>query len=43
MIHPLRAVHCRAFVALALVLPAILLIGLEARRPSSARVFMLAM
>jgi hypothetical protein len=33
MIHPLRAVHCRAFVALALVLPAILFIGLGARRP----------
>ena len=34
MIQPLRAVHRRAFVALALVLPAILLIGLGARRPS---------
>jgi hypothetical protein len=34
MIQPLRAIHCRAFVALALVLPAILLIGLRARRPS---------
>ena len=33
MIQPLRAVHHRAFVALALVLPAILLIGLGARRP----------
>jgi hypothetical protein len=33
MIQPLRAVHRRAFVALALVLPAILLLGLEARRP----------
>jgi sirohydrochlorin ferrochelatase len=33
MIQPLRAVHRRAFVALALVLPAILLIGLGARRP----------
>ena len=33
MIQPLRAVHCRAFVALALVLPAILFIGLGARRP----------
>ena len=32
MIQPLRAVHRRAFVALALVLPAILLIGLGARR-----------
>ena len=30
MIQPLRAVHRRAFVALALVLPAILLIGLQA-------------
>ena len=33
MIQPLRALHRRAFVALALVLPAILLIGLGARRP----------
>ena len=33
MIQPLRAVHRRAFVALALVLPAILVIGLAARRP----------
>ena len=33
MIQPLRAVHRRAFVALALVLPTILLIGLGARRP----------
>jgi hypothetical protein len=33
MIQPLRAVHRRAFVALALVLPAILLIGLGARPP----------
>ena len=33
MIQPLRAVHRRAFVALALVLPAILLMGLGARRP----------
>ena len=33
MIQPLRAVHRRSFVALALVLPAILLIGLGARRP----------
>lgn len=33
MIQPLRAVHRRTFVALALVLPAILLIGLGARRP----------
>jgi len=33
MIQPLRTVHRRAFVALALVLPAILLMGLGARRP----------
>ena len=33
MIQPLRAVHRRAFVALALVLPSILLIGLGARGP----------
>ncbi len=33
MIQPLRVVHRRAFVALSLVLPAILLIGLGARRP----------
>ncbi len=33
MIQPLRAVHRCALVALALVLPAILLIGLGARRP----------
>jgi len=33
MIQPLRVVHRRAFVALSLVLPAILLIGIEARRP----------
>ncbi len=33
MIQPLRAVHRRAFVALALVLPATLLIGLGARHP----------
>lgn len=32
MIQPLRAAHRRAFVALALVLPAILLMGLGARR-----------
>ena len=32
MIQPLRVVHRRAFVALALVLPTILLIGLGARR-----------
>ena len=33
MIQPLRTVHRRAFVALAVVLPAILLLGLGARRP----------
>jgi hypothetical protein len=33
MIQPLRAVHRRAFVALAVMLPSILLIGLGARRP----------
>jgi len=33
MIQPLRTVHRRALVALALVLPAILLIGFGARRP----------
>jgi|SRR5579863_997479 len=33
MIQPLRVVHRRAFVALALILPAILLVGLGARRP----------
>ncbi len=33
MIQPLRAVHRRTFVALALVLPGILLIGIGARRP----------
>ena len=33
MIQPLRAVHRRAWVALALVLPAIVLIGLGARHP----------
>ena len=33
MIQALRVVHRRAFVVLALVLPAILLIGLGARRP----------
>src|SRR5258708_773411 len=33
MIQPLRAVHRRAFVALTLVLPAILVIGLGARHP----------
>lgn len=34
MIQPLRAVHRRTFIALAIVLPAIVLIGLGARRPS---------
>jgi hypothetical protein len=34
MIQPLRAVHRGAFVALALVLPMVLLIGLGARGPS---------
>jgi hypothetical protein len=33
MIQPLRTVHRRAFVGLALVLPAILLVGLAARHP----------
>ena len=33
MIQPLRTVHRRAFVALALVLPAVVLVGLGARRP----------
>src|SRR5438552_8855869 len=33
MIQPLRAVHRRAFIALSLVLPTILLIGLGARHP----------
>jgi hypothetical protein len=33
MIQPLRVVHRHAFVALALVLPTILLVGLGARRP----------
>ena len=33
MIQPLRAVHRRVFVALAFVLPAILLIGIGGRRP----------
>jgi hypothetical protein len=36
MIQPLRAVHRRAFVAMAVVLPAILMIGLGARRPRLA-------
>ena len=54
MIQPLRTVHRRAFVVLALVLPAILLVGLGARRsrpqlesdnsgvPASARLLMKA-
>jgi len=33
MIQPLRTLHRRAFVSLALVLPAMLIIGLGARRP----------
>jgi hypothetical protein len=37
MIQPLRVVHRRAFVALAVVLPAILLLGLGARRPYLGR------
>ena len=36
MIQPLRTMHRRAFVALALVLPAILLVGIEARRPGAS-------
>jgi hypothetical protein len=36
MIQPLRTVHRRAFVALAFVLPAILLAGIEARHPSAS-------
>ncbi len=36
MIQPLRSIHRRAFVALAIVLPAILVVGLVARRPSLA-------
>ena len=36
MIQPLRTVHRRAFVALALVLPAILLAGIEAQHPSTS-------
>ncbi len=35
MIQPLRTVHRRAFVTLALVLPAILLAGIEARHPGT--------
>ncbi len=33
MIQPLRAIHRRAFVSLAIMLPAILLVGLVERRP----------
>ncbi len=36
MIQPLRTVHRRAFVVLAVVLPAILLAGIEARRPGTS-------
>lgn len=36
MIQPLRTVHRRAFVALALILPAILLAGTEARHPGTS-------
>lgn len=37
MIQPLRAVHRRAFIALAFVLPTILLVGLGSRRPHPDR------
>jgi hypothetical protein len=36
MIQPLRTVHRRAFVTLALVLPAILLAGIEGRHPGTS-------
>jgi len=36
MIQPLRTVHRRAFVTLALVLPATLLAGIEARHPGTS-------
>ena len=36
MIHPLRTMHRRAFFALALVLPAILLAGIEARHSGTS-------
>jgi hypothetical protein len=36
MIHPLRTVHRRVFVTLALILPAILLAGIEARHPGTS-------
>lgn len=35
MIQPLRTMHRRAFVLLAVVLPAILLVGIEGRRPGT--------
>ena len=42
MIQPLRTVHRRAFVALAFVLPAVLVVGLESRRmPSRVQVLQL--
>ena len=36
MIQPLRTAHRRAFVALALVLPAVLLAGIEGRHPGTS-------
>src|SRR5208282_4000730 len=36
MIQPLRTMHRRAFVVLALILPAILLAGIEARHPGKS-------
>ena len=36
MIQPLRNMHRRAFVALALILPALLLVGLGARHPGTS-------
>lgn len=36
MIQPLRTIHRRAFIGLAVVLPVILLVGLGARRPRPA-------
>ena len=33
MIQPLRTAHCRTFLALAFILPAILVVGLRARPP----------
>jgi hypothetical protein len=36
MIQPLRTIHRRTFVGLAIVLPVILAVGLGARRPSAA-------